>query len=169
MSEQGSPNLLLRVHGNHGTYPTDTGGRQQAAGAGATLDVPVRTPPPRQGSWHDPPPRDTGTTGAQPLRCPASPAALCHPPPKALPGVPLAVGGLTPSPGPALPSCGSPKTNPCFPERQILASDSGQHFSSSWPRISASNYRHKEPASAAADPLDYFSWQMTTPSKLLNH
>lgn len=112
-----------------------------------TRDVPVRIPPTRAPGMTLHP-----GTRVPPVLSPSAALLPSATPPKALPGVPLAVGGLTPSPEPALPSCGSPKTNPCFPERQILASDSGQHFSSSWPRISASNYRHKEPASAAGRP-----------------
>lgn len=92
----------------------------QAAGAAAMCKVPIQPP---QVSRHDPESQDPGTTRAQPLRCPRSPA------PSATPSQPCQAptgrGGLAPSPGGALPSSGSPKINPHFPKRQILAPDPG--------------------------------------------
>lgn len=89
MSKQGSPNLLLRVHGNHGMYPTDTGGRQQATGAGAMRDVPVQTPPTRGGGhgYH--------RCSAPPL--PSEPSCPLAPP-QSPAGGPTGWGGADPLP-----------------------------------------------------------------------
>ena len=146
----GKPRLAPAQAGKpwHVPYRHRRGRQDKPRGLGPCGRCPSKPP---QGSQHDPPPRDLGTTRAEPLHCPASPASLCHPP-KALPGGPTGCGGLAPSPGVALPSCGSPKTNPCFPKGQIPAANPGQRFSSSRPQISASNYRHEEPASAAGRP-----------------
>lgn len=124
---------------------------------------------PPQGSRHDPQPRDPGTTHAQPLHCPASPAALCHPPSKPCQGVPPAAGGWPPPQG--------LHYHPVVPQKQILVflkgrcppSTQGSIFPTAGPGFLSQTTGTRSLPRLPADPPDYFSWQTMTPSKLLNH
>lgn len=156
-SEQGSPDLPLHGQGNHSPCPTDMGegdGTNRWGHAGGARPNPPGLPasPSVPGPGHH-----------------ACSAPRCPLPPPALPGGPTGRGGLPPHQG--------LRYHPVVLQTQILVFPKGRYppltqgsvFLPAGPRFLPGTTGTRSRPRLPADPPDYFSWQMTTPSKLLNH